>query len=204
MHSMLAAMLGLHPYAASPRAGQLVATERARVSELQQLVKKCTTFDEAIQCAIDKVKGSTWPAYDKYDWARPAEEILALEVVRMLGHRLAIIRALISVLTIDALILLLVTRLYPFQPHGSLSGLSWFLLLAVVIVTVWTLVELERHAILSYASGSKPGRVSWDASFILHLVLFAVLPVTALVAAHFPEIGRPIFDSLQPLLHSAR
>jgi hypothetical protein len=206
MQRMLAAMLGLHPYAASPRARQLLATEHARLSELQQLNQwaKDTKLDKGIDWAIDQLKGSTWPSYEKHDWAHPAEEILALEVVRTLGRRVAIIRTLISVITIDALILLLVTNLYPFQPHGSLSGLSWFLLLAVVIVTVWTLVELERHAILSYASGSKPGKVSWDASFIFHLILFAVLPVTALVAAHFPEIGRPIFDSLQPLLHSAR
>jgi hypothetical protein len=207
MQGTLAAMLGLHPYAASPRSGQLLAAEHALLSELQELqqwAKDDTKLGDGIHWAVDQLKESTWPPYDKHDWARPAEEILALEVVRTLGRRVAIIRTLISVITIDALLLLLVTNLYPFQPHGSLSGLSWFLLLAVVIVTVWTLVELERHAILSYASGSKPGKVSWDASFVFHLILFAVLPVTALVAAHFPEIGRPIFDSLQPLLHSAR
>jgi hypothetical protein len=212
MQGMLAAMLGLHSYFASPRSGQLLATARTRLAELKQWAKDepthplqaCDTLSETTQWAVDKLTGSTWPSYKGSCWVRPAAEIVALQVVRTLGRRIDKIRALIGVLTIDALILLLITRLYPFQPHGLLSALSWFLLLTVVIVSVWALVGLERHAILSYASGSEPGKVSWDASFVLHLTLFAVLPVIALVAAHFPEVGGPIFDSLQPLIRSAK
>jgi hypothetical protein len=212
MQAMLAAMLGLHSYLASSRSEQVLATARTQFAVLKEWAKDepthppqaCTTLTEATQVAVDKLRGSTWPSYKGSGWVRPAAELVALQVVRTLGRRIAMIRALIGVLTIDALILLLITRLYPFQPHGLLSALSWFLLLTVVIVSVWSLVGLERHAILSYASGSEPGKVSWDASFVLHLILFAVLPIIALVAAHFPEVGGPIFDSLQPLIRSAR
>jgi hypothetical protein len=76
--------------------------------------------------------------------------------------------------------------------------------LAVVLVSAWALVAMERNAVLSYVSGSKPGKVTWDASFVLHLVLFVGLPVAALVAAYFPEIGGPIFESIQPLVRAAR
>ena len=209
MRSTLAAMVGLHPYAAALSREQVVAHQRARFGALKGLaadneLKRSDSLGYGVSWASKALNDAGWPYAEGVSWSRAAAQLVALEIIRALGRRIAVIRALIGVLTIDALVFLMVTRLYPFQPHSLLSGLSWFLLLAVVVVSVWVLVEMERNAVLSYASGSEPGKVTWDASFITHLALFAGVPLLALVAAYFPEIGGPIFDSVQPLLRAAR
>jgi len=219
MQHELAAMVGLHPYAAAPRRDQVLACERAQYDALKRWaddqprpstqeateIQGIQTLQAGITWASKKLKEKAWPSGKKQPaWSRIAAKLVALEVVRALSRRIAIIRALIGILTIDAFVLLMVTEIYPFQPHSMLSGLSWFLLISVVIASAWALVAMERDAVLSYASGSEPGKVTWDASFVLHLALFVVLPLAALVAAHFPEIGGPIFESLQPLVRSAR
>ncbi len=219
MQHELAAMVGLHPYAAAPRRGQVLACERVHWSALKRWaagqtqsptqeakdLQAINALEEGVQWASATLKQNAWPSgKSETEWSPSAGKLGALEVVRAVARRIAVIRALIGILTIDAFVLLMVTQIYPFQPHSLLSGLSWFLLLTVVIVSAWALVSMERDAVLSYASGSEPGKVTWDASFVLHLALFVGLPLAALVAAHFPEIGGPIFESLQPLIRSAR
>jgi hypothetical protein len=203
MRDTLAAMVGLHSYAAAPHREQVLAYQRAQINALKQTLPTNSSFEKAVRWASKVLTRRAWLS-KKDEWSRSAARLVALEAVRALAGRIAVIRALISILTIDALVLLLVTRIYPFQPHSLLSGLSWLLLLAVVLVSAWALVAMERNAVLSYASGSKPGKVTWDASFVLHLVLFVGLPVAALVAAYFPEIGGPVFESMQPLIRAAR
>jgi hypothetical protein len=209
MQQELTAMVGLHAYAAAPRRDQVLACERAQFDALRRWadgqdrllpqeameIHRINALQDGITWASENLNKNAWPT---------GKKLVALEAVRALARRIAVIRALIGILTIDAFVLLMVTQIYPFQPHSLLSGLSWFLLLAVVIVSAWALVAMERDAVLSYASGSEPGKVTWDASFVLHLALFVGLPLAALVAAHFPEIGGPIFESLQPLIRSAR
>jgi len=102
------------------------------------------THEEAVPWASEKLNQSAWPGKEGAEWSQTAAKLVALEVVRALGRRLAVIRALIGILTIDAFVFLMVTRIYPVQPHSLLSGLSWFLLLAVVIVSARALVAMER------------------------------------------------------------
>jgi len=210
MRKQLAAMVGLHSYAAAPNRSQVLASEGAHFIALKRLfpndskLQAIDSVGRGVRWAANAMMGNGWWYAADGSGPRTAAELVVLEIVRGLGRRVAVIRALIGVLTIDALILLMVTRLYPLQPRSLLSGLSWFLLLLVVITSVWVLVEMERNAVLSYASGSEPGKLTWDASFVAHLALFVGIPVIALVGAYFPEIGGPILDSLQPLLRSAR
>lgn len=218
MRRELGAMVGLHSYAAAPHQDQVLACERVQLNALKywaahqpedqpvpEKLQKDSKLRDGVDWASKELAKKAWPCgKDEPDWFRSAARLVALEVVRTLARRISVIRALIGILTIDAFVLLMVTQIYPFQPQSMLSGLSWFLLLAVVIASAWALVTMERDAVLSYASGSEPGKVTWDASFVLHLALFVVLPLAALVAARFPEIGGPIFESLQPLVRSAR
>jgi hypothetical protein len=209
MKDTLAAMVGLHPFAGAPRREQVEAYQRTRFTALKESrpAQAEQSLRTMVTWAARELRTKWCSANDPASapaWAQPAAELVALQLVQTLGNRVGIIRKLIGVLTVDSLVLLLVTRLYPFQPRSFLSRLSWFLLLAVVAVSVWTLLEMERHAVLSRASGSDPGKISWDASLVTQLVLFAVLPLIALVAAHFPEVGGPIFEALQPLIRSAR
>jgi hypothetical protein len=208
MRSLLAGMVGLHPYAAAPSRGQVLASEGARFEALKRQagdpkLRGSDKLRDGVEWASNAMNNAAWDYGKEGSWSLAAAQLVALEIVRALGRRIGVIRALIGVLTIDALVLLTVTRIYPFQPHSLLAGLSWFLLVSVVIASVWVLVEMERNAVLSYASGSKPGKVTWDTSFVGHLALFAGLPLLALVAAYFPEIGGPIVDSIQPLIRGA-
>jgi len=65
-------------------------------------------------------------------------------------------------------------------------------------------LDMERNALLSYMSGSEPGKITWDVGFISQMIVYAGLPILALVAAHFPEVGKPLFDWIRPLAGSVK
>jgi hypothetical protein len=206
LRESLAGMMTFHPFAAAPRQPPLEARIAACAAQLR--TASATTPD------LDSESIDVAEVLDASRWARPAgtsrstfdlqTELVALQAVRALLRRVSAIRALILALTVDALVLLLSTRVYPFQPQTTLSALAWVLLLAVVAVCVWILLDMERNATLSHMSGSEPGKISWDLGFASQMIVYAGLPILALVASHFPEVGRPLLDWIRPVMSSVK
>jgi hypothetical protein len=208
LRERLAGVIGLHPFGAAPRSEPLEARVRTCVARLRATPgdpDDALIHDETLAAAAH-LAGTGWEAPSDAD--RPKlevrSELVALQVARTLLQRVSLIRALVGALTINGLVLLLSTRIYPFQPHSLLSALAWALVLLVVAACVWTLLEMERDAMLSYLSGSEPGKITWDSGFVSQLLVYSGLPLLALVAAHFPEVGKPLFDWIRPVAGSLK
>src|SRR5262249_26104714 len=109
MQSTLAAMVGLHPHAAALSREQVVAHERACFGALKGLaaddeLKRSDSFGDGVSWASKALNNAGWPYAAEVSWSRAAAQLVALEIVRALGQRIAVIRVLIGVLTIDALV----------------------------------------------------------------------------------------------------
>ena len=64
---------------------------------------------------------------------------------------------------------------------------------------VWILVGMERDHVLSRLRTTTPGRVDINWDFIKRLAVYGVLPLLAVIAALFPEVGGTLFGWLEPL-----
>src|SRR3954462_2863583 len=208
LRESLTGMIGLHPYAAAPRLGPIEARIGACVARLSGASSPPDAGEiwSTTTAAATELETAGWERRSGAPRTifELRSELVALQAVRVLLRRISAIRALVCVLTIDALVLLLATRVYPFQPQSILSSVAWALLLCVMAMCVWTLLDMERNALLSYMSGSEPGKITWDVGFISQMIVYAGLPILALVAAHFPEVGKPLFDWIRPLAGSVK
>jgi hypothetical protein len=85
------------------------------------------------------------------------------------------------------ILMLLAVSSYPFQPSDKLLLFNWVVILATVVLTVVVFVQVNRNSVVSFLSGTDPGKVNWNQQFIVRLLLYGVVPVLALLGAQFPE-----------------
>lgn len=52
---------------------------------------------------------------------------------------------------------------------------------------MFVFVEMNRDAVLSHLNGTNPGKLNWDRDFISRIVVYGVLPISALLGAQFPQ-----------------
>ena len=89
-------------------------------------------------------------------------------------------------------------------PHvnRALAELLTVDLLAVAMTAlsaIWILVDMERDHVLSRLRTTTPGRVDINWEFIKRLAVYGVLPLLAVIASLFPEVGGTLFGWLEPL-----
>ena len=90
--------------------------------------------------------------------------------------------------------------LFPFQQHTDLQVLGW-IYIGVTFTTILTvLVQMKRNEIVASLTSTTPGtRSTWDGAFVLKVTVFALLPLLALFAAQFPDIGSLILRWMEPV-----
>ena len=89
--------------------------------------------------------------------------------------------------------------LYVFQGRASLLTLDATVLGVASLVAVWTLIGMEKDAILSLIWRTTPGRVSFNWALVQRLIVFGVLPLLAVLGSMFPEVGERVVRLLDPL-----
>jgi hypothetical protein len=102
------------------------------------------------------------------------------------------------------LALMMAISVYPFPRHDSLLWFSWIVLLTVIGISITVFAQMNRDRIISMLSGTQPGRLNFDSGFIGSLLLYAVIPILALLGAQFPGALGGIFSWIGGLFRGQR
>ena len=70
---------------------------------------------------------------------------------------------------------------------------------AGAVTSIWILVGMEREPVLSWLRNTTPGRLDFNWAFVQRVAVYGVLPLLAVLASLFPEIGNSLFGWLEPL-----
>jgi hypothetical protein len=89
--------------------------------------------------------------------------------------------------------------LYAFNPRSSLLTVDLLAVAGASLTSIWILVSMEREPVLSRLRNTTPGRVNFNWTFVQRVAVYGVLPLLAVLASLFPEIGNSLFGWLDPL-----
>src|SRR5262249_38445068 len=118
----------------------------------------------------------------------------ALNAIRMFLVLAAILTA--------SLLLLFVT--YVQSPRHLLLIVAWGMVALCLAVRGRVLFRMERTETLSQMSGTGPGSVTFDTSFLKTTGTLLAGPVLAIVALEFPQFGRWLAEWAQPVLRTLK
>jgi len=130
---------------------------------------------------------------------RTLEEYVAFEILLYTEMYLLNLRRLCFFLFASLLALVLLSSQYPYQPHSIVSLATIALLLAFVGAIFFVMIRMSRSSTLSRIAHTEPGKVTWDTSFVLNVLIFCVLPLLTLASTEFPEVRSLLFGWLQPV-----
>jgi hypothetical protein len=88
---------------------------------------------------------------------------------------------------VGALAMTLAVSGYPFPNRDTLLWFSWLILLSAAGTILIVFIQMNRDRVLSMLTGTTPGRLNWNSSFVLQLLLFGVIPILTLLGAQFPH-----------------
>jgi len=135
---------------------------------------------------------STW-------WFLNCERFVALQAAFVLRD---IVARTITSLFAAMLCLTLLTAahlLYVFSGRASLLTVDMLAVAATALTAIWILVDMERDHVLSRLRTTTPGRVDINWDFIKRIAVYGLLPLIAVIATIFPEVGGTLFGWLEPL-----
>jgi hypothetical protein len=155
------------------------------------------SFAQERLCQVAGIVGHTLKPYwasttaplstDEQKWILLAEQFLAGRTAVFLHHLFLHLENLLFSVMAGLILMLLAVSSYPFQPSDKLLLFNWVVILATVVLTVVVFVQVNRNSVVSFLSGTDPGKVNWNQQFIVRLLLYGVVPVLALLGAQFPE-----------------
>ena len=88
---------------------------------------------------------------------------------------------------------------YIFQGRTSLLTFDVIAIGLTALAAIRVLVEIERDRVISILRDTTPGEIDFSWDFARRLGVYGVLPLLAVVASLFPEVGDSIFRWLEPL-----
>jgi hypothetical protein len=121
-------------------------------------------------------------------WLRQAEEFLASHLVVYVAYVFLHLRNLLSTFVVSGLLLFVAITAYPFQPARFLVGFLICFIVLLAFLTIGTFFQMDRDEILSRVARTQAGKVSWDLSLIIRIVIFGLLPILSVVATRIPEV----------------
>jgi len=155
------------------------------------------SFAQERLCQVAGIVGHTLKPYwasttaplstDEQKWILLAEQFLAGRTAVFLHHLFLHLENLLFSVMAGLILMLLAVSSYPFQPSDKLLLFNWVVILATVVLTVVVFVQVNRNSVVSFLSGTDPGKANWNQQFIVRLLLYGVVPVLALLGAQFPE-----------------
>ncbi|MBI3469492.1 MAG: hypothetical protein HY000_41350 [Planctomycetes bacterium] len=133
---------------------------------------------------------------DRDAWIAKAEEFVAMQVVLFVRRVFLPLRSLLTLTTAGLLFMLMAIASYPFEPRRFLMLVLWSFLLAFVVLAITAFVQMNRDHVLSRIAGTPVDRLTLDVTFVKAVLTYGVLPILALLAAQFPDIGSFLFSWL--------
>jgi hypothetical protein len=121
-------------------------------------------------------------------WLRQAEEFVASHLVIYVAYVFLHLRNLLSAFLISGLLLFVSIAAYPFQPARVLVVFLIALIVLLATLAVGSFLQMDRDEILSRVGRTQAGKVSWDLSFIIRIVIYGLLPILSVVATRIPEV----------------
>jgi hypothetical protein len=174
--------------------------EVAEIAEVPGAPLTATRVDEVAsgwqhEVPHDKRSGSDSPN----GWFKRCEQLVALQIAFVLRD---IVARTVTCLFAAMLCLTLLTAshlFYTFNGRASLLTVDMLAIAGVALSSVWILVDMERDHVLSRLRETTPGRVDINWDFIKRIAVYGVLPLLAVIASLFPEVGGTLFGWLEPL-----
>src|SRR5262249_21971826 len=132
-------------------------------------------------------------------WFTRCEKLVALQMAFVLRDIVA--RTVTSLFAAMVCLTFLTAAhlLYVFSGRTSLLTVDMLAIAVAAIVSVWILVDMERDHVLSRLRETTPGHLDLNWDFIKRVAVYGVLPLLAVIASLFPEVGGTLFGWLEPL-----
>jgi hypothetical protein len=134
---------------------------------------------------------------------KDAELFVASRVVDFLRQVFPQLMNLVIFASVGLLALMLAVSSYPFPQRDTVASLSWIILLSVIGVTFGIFIQINRDRVVSTLSGTTPGELNWNSSFVWQLVVFGIIPILTLLGAQFPHALQGVFSSFGGVLGGA-
>jgi len=132
-------------------------------------------------------------------WFAECEEFVALQYAFVVRDVLArITSSLFSAMVVLGL-LTAAHLFYLFQGRASLLTVDLAAVIVIGLVAINIVVAMERDVIISTLRLTTPGRIDFNWDFVRQVATYGLLPLIAIIASLFPEVGGSIFGWLEPL-----
>ena len=138
----------------------------------------------------------TWTLDEQEPWSDagvPGESVMtaggtyvAARVADFLRQALPQVSLFAFSATAGVIMMLFAVSSYPFPAQGRLVVFNWVFVLFTVGTCAFVYFSMNRDRVLSLLSGTSPGKVSWNTTFILQIFTHGVLPILAVLGAAFP------------------
>jgi hypothetical protein len=167
----------------------------------EQVAKTVKSLDKTTEDGGGSTSGRLRRVIDDAStvWLRVAEETVAVQVVAYIEWVLCHLRALALFLLVGILLATGILSSYPFQPQSAIKLLFVGLLGATVGSILFVMTQMNRDEVISRITRSDPGRVTWNASYVINLFIFGLLPVLAFVGSDVAPIRDGILSWFEPL-----
>jgi hypothetical protein len=133
-------------------------------------------------------------------WLRAAEEYTATRMVEYVEWVIRHLRVLALFMLLSLLLTTALVSSYPYQPQSLLRLILLLVLLGSVGAFVAVLIQMNRNEVLSRIARTEPGQITWNATFIINLLTFGVVPLLTLLSSEFPGLRNALFAWVQPLV----
>jgi hypothetical protein len=133
-------------------------------------------------------------------WLRAAEEYAASRMVEYIEWVVRHLRLLMLFLLLSMVLTTLLVSSYPYQPQSKLRLILLIVLVGAVGILIFVLTQMNRNEVLSLIARTDPGRITWNAPFLLNVFTFGVVPLLALLSSEFPGLRNALFSWVQPLV----
>jgi len=115
------------------------------------------------------------------------EEFLVSRFVNLLAIVFPSLQNLGFFVLAGLLLMLLAVTSYPFQPRNEFLFFNWVVILSFIGTVFWIFVQMDRDTVLSLLNDTKPGQIHISRELVVRILLYAAVPLLALLGAQFPQ-----------------
>jgi hypothetical protein len=180
-----------------------IISRRAAQAAMTRLSAVVSSIFEPFWRAVPK-RSFTPPGKEERELLEWGNLFVAARVVDFLRQVFPQMLNLAGFSTAGALAMTLAVSSYPFPARDTLLWFSWTILLSVAGIILLVFVQINRDRVLSMLTGTTPGKLNWNSSFVLQILGFAVIPALALLGAQFPHALGGMFSWIAGLFGGSK
>jgi hypothetical protein len=123
---------------------------------------------------------------EETDADKLADDFIAIQLALYCGPLLRYAWLAYWLLALSAILFLLAVAAYAAQPQGFFGTTAVAMIVTLGVFTALIMWRLEQNRLLSHLSGTTPGKVDFDAAFLVQAVLLLLVPLVVLINYAFP------------------